>query len=119
MTDYQGLVQMMQAGQNAYSKNRPDPGTQLYGFTQGGGMQVAQPPAKQGSGGNPWYDMLGVNKNPVMGAVFNPGGEAFKAKTPAPLLDPIGYSAGWYKPGSTAGNAMKKVNDPLKVFGGK
>lgn len=63
-------------------------------------------------------DPLGLNKNPFMGAALNPFGEAFKVKSPAPMLDPIGYSAGWYKPGSKAGNMMNKIGDPLKIFRG-
>ena len=63
-----------------------------------------------------FFDPLAINKNPFMGAAFNPIGEAFIAKSPAPLFDPIGYTAGWYKPGSKMGNAMNTINDPLKIF---
>lgn len=47
---------------------------------------------------------------------FNPWGQAVKDRSPAPLFDPIGSSAGWYKPGTQMGNAMNKINDPLKIF---
>lgn len=55
---------------------------------------------------------LGNNAN----ALTNPIGQSFKAGTPAPMFDPMGYMAGWYKPGSTMGNAMNAINDPLKIF---
>lgn len=61
-------------------------------------------------------DPLAINSSPTMGAVFNPFGEAMIAKSPAPMLDPIGYSAGWYKPGSKMGKIMNKGGDPLGLF---
>lgn len=63
-------------------------------------------------------DPLGANKSPVMGAFLNPAAESFYAGSPAPMFDPFGYAAGWYKPGSTMGKAMNTVNDPLSLFSG-
>lgn len=61
-------------------------------------------------------DPLGANKNKTTGTLFNPIGESFYAGSPAPMFDPMGYAAGWYKPGSTAGKAMNTINDPLNLF---
>ncbi len=61
-------------------------------------------------------DPLALNRTPALGAAINPFGEAFLAKSPAPLTDPLGYSFGWYKPGSKLGKLQNKVNDPLKIF---
>lgn len=72
--------------------------------------------------GTPQYrlpvDPLNLNRNRWTGSFFNPAGEAVIAGSPAPMLDPLGYGMGWYKPESKAGKMMNKVGDPLKLFGG-
>jgi hypothetical protein len=61
-------------------------------------------------------DPFGVNKNKVTGTLLNPIGQSFKQGSPAPMFDPIGSMAGWYKPGTQMGNMMNQINDPLKLF---
>lgn len=63
-------------------------------------------------------DPLGLNTSPQLGAAINPFGEAFLAKSPAPITDPLGYAFGLYKPGSKLGKIQSQVNDPLGIFKG-
>lgn len=120
--DYNQFAQFMsQAGGNAYSQRNPMQMQQMPAFQQGGGMvpmQPQQPMQIQQKSNRTITDPLGVNRTPAMGAILNPFGEAVKSKSPQPITDPLGYSMGFYKPGSKLGNTMNKVNDPIGLFKG-
>lgn len=87
-------------------------------FTPGLNAYSQLPTAEDKRGKSTLTDPFGVNKNPAMGAMFNPIGEAMITGSPTPLLDPLGYAFGFNRPGTKFGDTMNKTTDPFKLFGG-